>query len=371
MGSKYSSVSVSGYNSGAPADDGTQTASNLVKWSTHKTKLGDPLNTAIASINSALVSALDNSARSISANDSAVAGDNARTLEVTGTTTVTLMLAATAGAGYWLNIVNAGSNTVTVAPTATDTVDGVASSFTLPAGTARALIVNSVLTGYNTFASYNISKNHTVQGTLAVTGTTTLSSALTYGGVTLSNSVTGTGSMMLSASPTTTGTLTAAAINASGNVTVAGTTTLSSLTASRGVLTDASKNLISADAPLTNSLGADVALNNTGNYFDGPSVAQGTSGTWFVSGTVTVYDTAGSATFYAKLWDGTTVISSAIITAYGAVSLPMSISLSGYIASPAANLRISVRDITSTSGQIRFNATGNSKDSTISAVRVA
>lgn len=132
--------------------------------------------------------------------------------------------------------------------------------------------------------------------------------------------------------------------------------------------------LVPADlsmTPIANSIGADVALNNVANYFDGPSVAQGTSGTWFVSGTVTVYDTAGSATFYAKLWDGTTVISSAIITAYGAVSLPMSISLSGYIASPAANLRISVRDITSTSGQIRFNATGNSKDSTITAIRIA
>ena len=42
----------------------------------------------------------------------------------------------------------------------------------------------------------------TVTGALAVTGATTLSSALTYGGVALSNSVTGTGSMVLSTSPT-------------------------------------------------------------------------------------------------------------------------------------------------------------------------
>jgi len=46
-----------------------------------------------------------------------------------------------------------------------------------------------------------------IGGALGVTGATTLSSALTYGGVTLSNSVTGTGSMALSASPTFTGTL--------------------------------------------------------------------------------------------------------------------------------------------------------------------
>ena len=48
--------------------------------------------------------------------------------------------------------------------------------------------------------------NFTVNGNLAVTGTTALSGALTYGGVTLSNAVTGTGSMALSASPTFTGT---------------------------------------------------------------------------------------------------------------------------------------------------------------------
>ena len=53
---------------------------------------------------------------------------------------------------------------------------------------------------------------------VTITPATTLSAALTYGGVTLSNAVTGTGNMVLSASPTLTGTLTAAAANFSGNV---------------------------------------------------------------------------------------------------------------------------------------------------------
>jgi hypothetical protein len=44
--------------------------------------------------------------------------------------------------------------------------------------------------------------NLTATGTLEVTGATTLSSALTYGGVALSNAVTGTGNMVLSTSPT-------------------------------------------------------------------------------------------------------------------------------------------------------------------------
>ena len=118
---------------------------------------------------------------------------------------------------------------------------------------------------------------------------------------------------------------------------------------------------------ITNSLGADVALNNTSNYFDGPSVAQGTSGTWFASGTVTVLD-ASLAAFEVKLWDGTTVIASALISQ--AAGLNGAVSLSGFITSPAGNIRISVKDQTTTAGNIKFNASGNSKDSTITAIRI-
>lgn len=121
---------------------------------------------------------------------------------------------------------------------------------------------------------------------------------------------------------------------------------------------------------LTASLSGDVALNNTGTFIDGPSVAQGTSGTWFASGTVTLSDTAGSATYYAKLWDGTTVIASAVAQSIN-IGGSIDIALSGYLATPAGNLRISVKDITSASGKIIFNTSGTSKDATISAIRIA
>jgi hypothetical protein len=49
-------------------------------------------------------------------------------------------------------------------------------------------------------------------GAITLTRATTLSNALTYGGVTLSNAVTGTGNMVLSAAPTLTGTLNTADI---------------------------------------------------------------------------------------------------------------------------------------------------------------
>ena len=126
---------------------------------------------------------------------------------------------------------------------------------------------------------------------------------------------------------------------------------------------------VNVGAQITNSLSGDVALNNTGSYFTGPTVAQGSSGTWFVSGTVAVTDTAGAAGINVKLWDGTTVIASCRALVSFA-STYVAVSLSGFISSPAGNLRISVQDLASTSGVIAFNASGNSKDSTITAFRI-
>lgn len=122
---------------------------------------------------------------------------------------------------------------------------------------------------------------------------------------------------------------------------------------------------------ITASLGADVAMNNTANYFDGPSIAQGSSGIWLVFGKVTVLDTAGASDIYAKLWDGTTVpvIDSGYTNVFGAFS-GSTIALSGVISAPVGNLRISCRDTTRTTGLIKFNSSGNSRDSTITAIRI-
>lgn len=50
MSSPYTPVSVSGYNSSPPSDDGSEVASNQLTWAKHKTKLGDPLKIAIEAI---------------------------------------------------------------------------------------------------------------------------------------------------------------------------------------------------------------------------------------------------------------------------------------------------------------------------------
>lgn len=121
-------------------------------------------------------------------------------------------------------------------------------------------------------------------------------------------------------------------------------------------------------APITNSLGADVNLSNIALFYDGPSVAQGTVGKWYASGRVVLLDSTAGANFNVKLWDGTTIIDSAVITQVGVSYI--CISLSGWINAPAGNLRISVQDTAYTTGKIIYNGSGLGKDSTITAIRI-
>lgn len=122
---------------------------------------------------------------------------------------------------------------------------------------------------------------------------------------------------------------------------------------------------------LTNSvsLSADVTLANTGLYYDGPSVAQGSTGTWLAVGIVTLVDASAARNFNCKLWDGTTVLSSCTVSSAGAGSIATA-TLMGVLASPAGNLRISVNEPAATGGKILFNQSGLSKDSTIQATKV-
>lgn len=120
---------------------------------------------------------------------------------------------------------------------------------------------------------------------------------------------------------------------------------------------------------LTNTTSADITATTTG-YVDGPSVAQGTSGSWFASGQVTVRDNAGVAIMSAKLWDGSAIINSAAVSIPAAGEV-MVMPLTGVLTNPSGNIRISVLDGTSSRGVILFNQSGNSKDSTLTVVRIA
>ena len=123
---------------------------------------------------------------------------------ITGTVTPSLTAYT---AGQIFSFVAAATNTTAV----TLNIDGVGVKAVTRAGTT-ALAAGDILTGQVAIVEYdgtqfqlldpNAFTNLRVSGTLGVTGATTMSAALTYGGVTLTNAVTGTGKMVLDTTPT-------------------------------------------------------------------------------------------------------------------------------------------------------------------------
>jgi hypothetical protein len=121
-------------------------------------------------------------------------------------------------------------------------------------------------------------------------------------------------------------------------------------------------------APVTAALTADVPMNAANTFFAGPTVAQGSTGTWFVCGTLELTDTAAAANITLKLWDGTNLIKSSQASVWAANGFT-SVTLCGTRASPAGNLRIDAESGNTTS-KILFNRSGLALDSSITAWRI-
>lgn len=157
MGTKYSSVSISGYNSSPPSDISTDTAStNKVQWQKHLDKIGGPIKTALEAMNSALVTALNFGSRAVTTTASAAATDHMKTIEIASTVTVTFTLsladAATMAAGYVVHIRNLSAVAITIGRvTGGDTIDGTAGNQTLQGGGSVMYKVNAAATGYYSF----------------------------------------------------------------------------------------------------------------------------------------------------------------------------------------------------------------------------
>jgi len=156
MGAKYTTQLVSGYNASPPPDDGSTGANNLVKWSNHKTKIGDPLLNLAQGINSALLNALDFSSRTVAVNDTASASDHMRTIEVTAAITETLPTASVVGSGFIVHIKNNGTGVVNInLQTATDTLDSVVNgTFSLQPSQGIIYKTNTAANGYYSMSYY-------------------------------------------------------------------------------------------------------------------------------------------------------------------------------------------------------------------------
>jgi hypothetical protein len=155
-----------------------------------------------------------------------------------------------------------------------------------------------------------------------------------------------------------TGTATVNALNSNGNISGTNLNITGALRGTSAML-----------SPLNNSLAADVNLNNANAFIDGPSVAQGNNGTWFVSSETQAQWGAGGGTsaIQFKLWDGINVISSANIVTSATIN--QTVHLSGFISSPSGNLRTSAKAL-GANGKMLWNDSGQQKDSTITAIRI-
>jgi hypothetical protein len=174
MGTKPVSVSVSGYNASPPSDDGSVSEDNKVKWSGVKTKLGDPLKTAIEAISSGFVGSVG-SVYARTSNTQITESNYDDTFVTTGTFSQTFSGAATLGANWRCYITNNGG-TLTLTPNGSETINGLG-SIRLYSGMG-GMVVSDASNLF--FVSGNPTSNHKIvsftrdntvaNGTQAVTG---------------------------------------------------------------------------------------------------------------------------------------------------------------------------------------------------------
>ena len=123
MANPYTEVTIS------PSDDGSTGSTNQLTWAKHKTKLGDPLKTGVESTQTNITSAFAkvpfSDVIALSSAHTQIATDRGKIYDVSsGTFTIDLLLAATAGAGFTFGIVNNGSGVVTLDGSASEEING-------------------------------------------------------------------------------------------------------------------------------------------------------------------------------------------------------------------------------------------------------
>ena len=150
MGTKYSTILVGGvvqtYNDNNPADDGSQTEANRVKYVTITDDLSAPLHSAITRLDGKLVDHVDEGPTAKSGAYTTIAADHNSVIECSGTFTVSL-LNPTGNVGYQVTVKNASTGTITVDVDGGANVDG-AASIALAGSQARKFYVNSGATAY-------------------------------------------------------------------------------------------------------------------------------------------------------------------------------------------------------------------------------
>lgn len=265
----------------------------------------------------------------------------------TGAFTATIAATSTLAPYWWVEF-NANAGAITIAPNAADAINvngqtlSAGTSYTIPQGSTCKVSTDA---GGNLYILYLVGTNTVANSNLAQMSANTVK-------VNNTNASASPSDMALSANQLlgrgSSGNISPVALGT--NLSMSGTT------------------LNSSASYFVSFLGSDVTMTTSNTYYDGPSVAQGTSGTWLATVNLTYQSTSADEGFDIKLWDGTTVFASTrafTVLANGAQSA----SISAICVSPAGNIKVSVAPDQGGS-LLKFNASGNSKDCSIYAIKL-
>jgi hypothetical protein len=124
-------------------------------------------------------------------------------------------------------------------------------------------------------------------------------------------------------------------------------------------------SLTTAEADLS----ADVNITSINTFFDGPSVSLA-AGTWLIIATVTLFATDSGSNLTVKLWDGTTVESSAAHQGTTTSDELHPVTVAGIVApGGTTTYKVSVADATNTTSKIKAAATANGAGNNASHIR--
>lgn len=142
MGAPYTPVATSNYNLNPPPDDGSTSPSNQITWANTKTKIGDPLKTALEANETAVQSGFGKiiggaGITSAAVNYTVLAGDQGKMIKATvAAVVITTPDCTVVGSPFWFMVKNASAAAITLAgnnPGVQQNVDG-AASISIPAG---------------------------------------------------------------------------------------------------------------------------------------------------------------------------------------------------------------------------------------------
>lgn len=179
MSNPFTAPTLSGYNASPPADDGSATDANTIKWATHIDKIGDPLRTYAQAISSNVSTAFGkmfgNDFAEKTANYTVATSDQGKMIvATTAALTFTLPAAASAGSNFCVMVKNSSAGSLTIDGNSSETING-DTTLVLPYAGQSAILVCDSSSWYALVADGdNGEQEHVLAAAATFTNDTTL-----------------------------------------------------------------------------------------------------------------------------------------------------------------------------------------------------